>query len=151
MPEREEQRKSMMPQLVSRPTIASQLKEKATTPFKKQKPATEPIRRSQHIAEQTTKQTGKSSSSQKGMPGGLFQGTHPNYEGALYAEIKDELKEDKIEGLQISKRNLLVHQQKSTFLIPSYSILLHLTTSYSSYFGGKKGISRNKTSFFLLM
>ena len=33
----------------------------------------------------------------------------------------------------------------------SYSILLHLTTSYSSYFGGKKGISRNKTSFFLLM
>jgi len=35
----------------------------------------------------------------------------------------------------------LIHQQKSTFLIPSYS----------SYFGGKKGISRNKTSFFLLM
>ena len=30
----------------------------------------------------------------------------------------------------------------------SYSILFHLTTSYSSYFGGKKGISRNKTSFF---
>ena len=26
--------------------------------------------------------------------------------------------------------------------------LLHLTTSYSTYFGGKKGISRNKTSFF---
>ena len=33
----------------------------------------------------------------------------------------------------------------------SYFILFHLTTSYSSYFGGKKGISRNKTSFFLLM
>ena len=33
----------------------------------------------------------------------------------------------------------------------SYSILFHLTTSYSSCFGGKKGISRNKTSFFLLM
>ena len=33
----------------------------------------------------------------------------------------------------------------------SYSILFHLATSYSSYFGGKKGISRNKTSFFLLM
>src|SRR6266850_6834828 len=33
----------------------------------------------------------------------------------------------------------------------SYSILSHLTTSYSSYFEGKKGISRNKTSFFLLM
>jgi len=33
----------------------------------------------------------------------------------------------------------------------SYSILFHLTTSYSSYFRGKKGISRNKTSFFLLM
>src|SRR6267142_1013353 len=32
-----------------------------------------------------------------------------------------------------------------------YSILFNLTTSYSSYFGGKKGISRNKTSFFLLM
>src|SRR6267142_6215194 len=46
---------------------------------------------------------------------------------------------------------LVLHQQKSTFLIPSYSILFHLTTSYSSYFGGKKGISRNKTSFFLLM
>jgi len=33
----------------------------------------------------------------------------------------------------------------------SYSILFNLTTSYSSYFGGKKGISKNKTSFFLLM
>src|SRR6267142_2751321 len=33
----------------------------------------------------------------------------------------------------------------------SYSILFNLTTSYSSYFGCKKGISRNKTSFFLLM
>jgi len=33
----------------------------------------------------------------------------------------------------------------------SYYILFNLTTSYSSYFGGKKGISRNKTSFFLLM
>src|SRR6266850_2221086 len=33
----------------------------------------------------------------------------------------------------------------------SYSILFNLTTSYSSYFRGKKGISRNKTSFFLLM
>src|SRR6267142_2716986 len=33
----------------------------------------------------------------------------------------------------------------------SYSILFNLTTSYSFYFGGKKGISRNKTSFFLLM
>src|SRR6266850_2765906 len=33
----------------------------------------------------------------------------------------------------------------------SYSILFNLTTSYSSYFGGKKRISRNKTSFFLLM
>jgi len=29
--------------------------------------------------------------------------------------------------------------------------LINLTTSYSSYFGGMKGISRNKTSFFLLM
>ena len=33
----------------------------------------------------------------------------------------------------------------------SYYILLYLITSYSSYFGGKKGISGNKTSFFLLM
>jgi len=33
----------------------------------------------------------------------------------------------------------------------SYYILLHLITSYSSYFRGKKGISGNKTSFFLLM
>ena len=33
----------------------------------------------------------------------------------------------------------------------SYSILFNITTSYSSYFGGKKGISRDKTSFFSLM
>src|SRR6266850_6742173 len=33
----------------------------------------------------------------------------------------------------------------------SYYILLHLITSYSSYFEGKKGIIGNKTSFFLLM
>jgi len=33
----------------------------------------------------------------------------------------------------------------------SYYILLHLIISYSSYFGGKKGIGGNKTSFFLLM
>src|SRR6267142_606094 len=33
----------------------------------------------------------------------------------------------------------------------SYYILLHLITSYSSYFRGKKGISGNKTSFFFLM
>ena len=32
----------------------------------------------------------------------------------------------------------------------SYYILLHLITSHSSYFEGKKGISGNKTSFFLL-
>src|SRR6266850_1957342 len=32
-----------------------------------------------------------------------------------------------------------------------FYILLHLITSYSSYFRGKKGISENKTSFFLLM
>ena len=30
----------------------------------------------------------------------------------------------------------------------SYYILLHLITSYSSYFGGKKGISGDKTGFF---
>jgi len=61
-----------MPQPVLRLTIASQLKEKATAPFKKQKPATEPIQQSQCIMEQTAKQTGESSLSQKGMPGGLF-------------------------------------------------------------------------------
>jgi len=33
----------------------------------------------------------------------------------------------------------------------SYSILFHLTISYSSYFKGKKGISRNKMNFFFLM
>src|SRR6267142_1208076 len=42
-------------------------------------------------------------------------------------------------------------QQSSAKINISYSILFNLTTSYSSYFGGKKGISRNKTSFFLLM
>src|SRR6267142_4998414 len=40
---------------------------------------------------------------------------------------------------------------KSAKIIFSYSNLFNLTTSYSSYFGGKKGISRNKTSFYLLM
>jgi Reverse transcriptase (RNA-dependent DNA polymerase) len=54
-----------------------------------------------------TKQTGESSSSQKAMPEGLFCGRHPDYEGALYAEIKDELDEEKMEGVQISKRNLV--------------------------------------------
>ena len=44
-----------------------------------------------------------------------------------------------------------VSQPSSAKINFSYSILFHLTTSYSSYFGGKKGISRNKTSFFLLM
>src|SRR6267142_5202753 len=46
-------------------------------------------------------------------------------------------------------RSLLI--DSSAKINISYSILFHLTTSYSSYFGGKKGISRNKTSFFLLM
>ena len=41
--------------------------------------------------------------------------------------------------------------QASAKINISYSILFNLTTSYFSYFGGKKGISRNKTSFFLLM
>jgi hypothetical protein len=50
-----------------------------------------------------TKQTGESSSNQKAMPGGLFHGTHPNYEGALYTEIKDKFNEEKMEALQISK------------------------------------------------
>jgi len=43
---------------------------------------------------------------------------------------------------------MLLASKKINF---SYYILLHLITSYSSYFGGKKGISGNKTSFFLLM
>jgi len=53
----------------------------------------------------------------------------------------------------------LVYKQAIRYLVAltsakiniSYSILFNLTTSYSSYFEGKKGISRNKTSFFLLM
>src|SRR6267142_6040772 len=44
-----------------------------------------------------------------------------------------------------------VGQTTSAKINISYSILFNLTTSYSFYFGGKKGISRNKTSFFLLM
>src|SRR6266850_6515618 len=43
------------------------------------------------------------------------------------------------------------HTPTSAKINISYSILFNLTTSYSSYFGCKKGISRNKTSFFLLM
>src|SRR6267142_2589973 len=70
-------------------------------------------------------------------------------------------------SLSISWTLLLVFAKqrlpKSRYILPSstgaasakinisYSILFNLTTSYSSYFGGKKGISRNKTSFFLLM
>src|SRR6266850_2179847 len=42
-------------------------------------------------------------------------------------------------------------KNKTENAVIKYLILSHLTTSYSSYFGGKKGISRNKTSFFLLM
>ena len=37
------------------------------------------------------------------------------------------------------------------FMGKNQPFLFHLTTSYSSYFRGKEGISRNKTSIFLLM
>ena len=47
--------------------------------------------------------------------------------------------------------SLLLLPSTSAKINISYSILFNLTTSYSFYFGGKKGISRNKTSFFLLM
>jgi len=47
--------------------------------------------------------------------------------------------------------HLIIHTPPLAKINFSYSILFHLTTSYFSYFGGKKGISRNKTSFFLLM
>ena len=107
MPEQEELEKSVTLQPVSRPTIASQLKEKATAPFKKTKPVTEPVRQLLHIAEQT-KQTGKSSLSQKSMPRGIFHETHPDHEGALYTKIKDKLEEEQIEGLQIIKCNLVM-------------------------------------------
>jgi hypothetical protein len=43
MPERDEPQKLVTPQPVFQPTITSQLKEKATVPFKKTKPTTEPI------------------------------------------------------------------------------------------------------------
>src|SRR6267142_5351525 len=52
------------------------------------------------------------------------------------------------DGGNLCDASLLNTSAKINF---SYSILFHLTTSYSSYFEGKKGISRNKTSFFLLM
>jgi len=48
--------------------------------------------------------------------------------------------------------NIIYIQKKPSAKINiSYSILFNLTTSYSSYYRGKKGINRNKTSFFLLM
>src|SRR6267142_331152 len=50
-----------------------------------------------------------------------------------------------------SRKAQVLSESASAKINFSYSILFHLTTSYSSYFGGKKGISRNKTSFFLLM
>jgi hypothetical protein len=43
MPEQDKPQKSVTPQPIFRPTIASQLKEKATAPFKKTKPITEPV------------------------------------------------------------------------------------------------------------
>jgi transposase InsO family protein len=115
MPEEEEEeeveREVFTPPPVSRPTIASKLKGKA-------KDTGESIRRSQRIAERTKRTTASESSTGKTilkhqMPGGLpiFRGTHPDYkepEGALYAEIKDKLEEDKIEGLEISEQDLVV-------------------------------------------
>jgi len=47
--------------------------------------------------------------------------------------------------------SMLCTMKTITFIRKNQYFLLHLITSYSSYFGGKKGISGNKTSFFLLM
>jgi len=51
----------------------------------------------------------------------------------------------------IGQQILRVEGQKSEKINFSYSILLHLTTSYSSYVEGKKEISRNKMILFFLM
>ena len=73
------------------------------------------------------------------------------------ALILTYIKGDNVNSWAKQQLDLLIQKQQnnpdptSAKINFSYSILFHLTTSYSSYFGGKKGISRNKTSFFLLM
>jgi len=66
-----------------------------------------------------------------------------------YRPCKLDILESSQEPKQMN--HMLACQPTSAKINISYSILFNLTTSYSSYFRGKKGISRNKTSFFLLM
>jgi len=66
---------------------------------------------------------------------------------SYYEEILVLLMEDEEEAVEHAQ---MQHWASAKINI-SYSILFNLTTSYSSYFEGKKGISRNKTCFFLLM
>ena len=120
MPEREDEEEEVRQQIftsppVSRPTIASQLKGKSPARPKKPKTTGEPVRRSQRIAEQAEKQgaSGEGLTSQKPpMPGGLttLHGAHldcEEHEEALFAEIKEELEEEKLEGLQINEQCLV--------------------------------------------
>src|SRR6266850_7552935 len=74
-----------------------------------------------------------------------------------FAEIEEEWQTTNPEGealpstIQDIVAQRIANSSTSEKINFSYYILLHLITSYSSYFGGKKGISGNKTSFFLLM
>jgi len=80
------------------------------------------------------------------------------------ANNSEEQKEKEIifdeskEGQYYNFENYVVGYTGDDLLVLYYNcisknqlFLFHLIPSYSSYFGGKKGISRNKTSFFLLM
>ena len=61
-----------------------------------------------------------------------------------------EVQTSALHGIHNGAKGTLVWLDIS-FIRKNQLFLLHLITSYSSYFEGKKGISGNKTSFFLLM
>jgi len=61
-------------------------------------------------------------------------------------DLRDSAREREREREMATMRSMKgLTSEKINF---SYYILLYLITSYSTYFGGKKGISGNKTSFF---
>src|SRR6267142_2327012 len=81
----------------------------------------------------------------------LLVGMGPSLSGPSHIPLRAAMTMMTTNHLLTAPARRLQARQSSAKINFSYSILFHLTISYSSYFGGKKGISRNKTSFFLLM
>src|SRR6267142_2130810 len=81
----------------------------------------------------------------------LLVGMGPSLSGPSCVPLQAAMTTMTTNCLLTAPARRLQARQSSAKINFSYSILFHLTISYSSYFGGKKGISRNKTSFFLLM